>query len=117
MPFAAKRPCAWPGCRAAVRPPIRFCPAHEARAREEHRAADRLRGSAAKRGYGTPWRELRAAFLRRHPLCAVTGCGAQAAEVHHRVPRRRGGTDAESNLVGLCKPHHTAASNRERIGT
>lgn len=114
MPFAAKRACAWPGCRVAVHPPVRFCPTHEGPAREERRAADRLRGSAAQRGYGAAWRGLRADFLRRHPFCAVPSCGTPAVEVHHRIPRRRGGTDDEANFVQLCKGHHTGATNRER---
>lgn len=118
MPLRSLRPCAWSRCPHSVRPPERFCPVHaaagEARRKAERRASDRLRGTAHRRGYGAVWRELRTGFLTRHPLCGEAGCGARAVEVHHRVPRRRGGTDAESNLVGLCKAHHTGATNRER---
>ena len=50
------------------------------------------------------WARTRAAQLRAHPLCQ--DCGAPATEVHHQVPRWRGGTEDPSNLRSLCGPCH-----------
>ena len=61
------------------------------------------RPSAAKRGYGRPWRAIRAAFLKAHPFCE---CGAEAREVDHVVSLRRGGSNKPSNLRAMCKPCH-----------
>lgn len=33
-------------------------------------------------------------------------CGGYATEVHHIVPRARGGSDEPGNLVALCGPCH-----------
>ena len=52
---------------------------------------------------------VRAAILDAHPGCV--GCGRPVTEVHHRAPRRAGGTrrvevGAPYNGLGLCSPHH-----------
>lgn len=70
---------------------------------------DALRGS-------TRWQKLRAAVLRRHPLCVVCsalGRNFPAEEVHHIVPAaemvRRYGPDGffrEDNLVAVCRRCH-----------
>jgi hypothetical protein len=55
------------------------------------RALDRERPSAARRGYGSPWRRARAAFLALHPLCAACqalGRVVPAIVVDHVVPHR-----------------------------
>jgi 5-methylcytosine-specific restriction endonuclease McrA len=52
------------------------------------------------------WRRLRAACLRRDPVCTTPGCGAPATEADHITPRAKGGADALWNLRGLCKPCH-----------
>lgn len=62
------------------------------------------RPSAARRGYGRPWRELRASFLAEHPRCA--DCAAPATEVDHIISLRRGGANDAANLRALCKPCH-----------
>ena len=63
------------------------------------------RGSATQQGYGAPWRKLRAEVLAAQPWCGE--CGAVATDVDHIVPRRRGGTDAFSNLRPLCHGCHS----------
>ena len=50
------------------------------------------------------WARTRAAQLAAFPLCF--DCGATATEVHHVVPRWRGGTEDPSNLRSLCGPCH-----------
>ena len=70
---------------------------------------------AAKRGYGADWQGIRERVLRESPNCEV--CGAPATDVDHRIARADGGTDARSNLRGLCHPchkKHTAEQNHAR---
>ena len=117
MPHRAARPCRYPGCPELVRGEDRYC--------EEHRQQDQAdydaqRGSAAARGYGARWRRLRLMYLAAHPLCAdPDGIHAEDSvlvssnEVHHIVSKRKGGTDAMSNLQALCKPCHSRATSRE----
>jgi 5-methylcytosine-specific restriction endonuclease McrA len=54
-----------------------------------------------------PPRIRRAVWRRDHGRCQVPGCrGARFLEVHHIVPRSRGGTHDLANLVVLCSAHH-----------
>jgi 5-methylcytosine-specific restriction protein A len=73
------------------------------------RRPDTRPGSTA-RGYGSQWQRTRAAYLRRHPDCAV--CGYPATHVHHVERKRDGGPDDWANLMALCAPHHNAISAR-----
>jgi 5-methylcytosine-specific restriction enzyme A len=90
MPWAPGRPCAQAGCPALVRGPGARCPAHP------------------RPGYSADWPAISKAYLRTHPACEVTGCGAAATDVDHRVARVNGGSDAWSNLEALCHPHHAS---------
>ena len=77
---------------------------------------DRRRGSPAKRGYGTAWRRLRLVILKRDPYCTIgTHCDglAPSTEVDHITPKREGGSDAPSNLAGVCARCHGAKTARE----
>ena len=38
--------------------------------------------------------------------CQVPGCGRRAVHAHHVAYRAQGGSDEETNLVGLCGCHH-----------
>jgi 5-methylcytosine-specific restriction enzyme A len=74
-------------------------------------------GSSTVRGYGWRWQKLRDQVLREEPLCrACLGHGrtAAATDVDHVVPKARGGTDARSNLQGLCSPCHKAKTVADR---
>ena len=79
------------------------------------RAKD-MRPSAGRRGYDARWQAVRAAQLRRHPLCE--DCGGQgyvteATEVHHVVALRDGGRRLDaSNLRSLCKGCHSRRTAR-----
>jgi uncharacterized protein DUF222 len=57
---------------------------------------------------------LRRAVTTRHPHCAFPGCDqpATVCDVHHLVPRARGGPTALHNLVPLCGFHHLIAVHR-----
>ena len=90
MPFAAKRPCAQPGCSALV---VKGYCAEHARA---SRVYDKHRGTAAQRGYDAAWQRASKAYLRAHPIAKDIYCyheselgGPQPAEVvDHIVPHR-----------------------------
>jgi hypothetical protein len=43
-------------------------------------------------------------------------CWKRASELHHRKYRRRGGTNAESNLADLCLAHHAWAHRHGGFG-
>jgi len=56
-------------------------------------------------------------LYRSKPLCVVCeredGRVTEAVEWDHIVPLWEGGLDVESNLQGLCRPHHLAKSRGE----
>ena len=104
MPRSPKRPCRYPGCPNLCESGT-YCPEHSAE------SPDRLRGSAAERGYDAKWRRARKLFLQRHPLCAnclSQGIVTPATVVDHIVPHRgdhRLFWD-EQNWQPLCKACH-----------
>lgn len=69
-----------------------------------------------------PWPQARAERLERdgfrcqaHTFGLTSECEhwPTGVEVHHRLPRGRGGTNHQENLVTLCPGHHRwAESNR-----
>ena len=104
MPKHPKRPCRYPGCPNLCESGT-YCPEHSAE------SPDRLRGSAAERGYDAKWRRARKRFLQRHPLCAnclSQGVLTPATVMDHIVPHRgdhRLFWD-EQNWQPLCKACH-----------
>jgi 5-methylcytosine-specific restriction enzyme A len=73
------------------------------------KAQDQARGSSSERGYDHGWRQLRARFLAKHPMCQIAGCGTHAVEVDHIITiRSRPELRLSwSNLRALCKHHHS----------
>jgi hypothetical protein len=57
---------------------------------------------------------LRRAVTTRHPCCAFPGCDqpASVCDIHHIIPRSRGGPTSLPNLVPLCGFHHLTAIHR-----
>jgi HNH endonuclease len=57
---------------------------------------------------------LRRAVTARHPHCAFPGCAqpASVCEVHHIIPRSRGGPTSLANLVTMCTFHHKIVVHR-----
>lgn len=48
--------------------------------------------------------------IQLHPFCEMclrSGRYTQATEVHHVLPISQGGTNAQDNLMSLCKPCHS----------
>lgn len=104
------------------RPPVHHPPGIAAAKKRETKEHDRLRGSAAARGYGKRWQRIRAGHLKREPVCrsclarGVINAGTKGAplEVDHITPRSQGGSDDDSNLQSLCKPCHSAKTLAEQ---
>lgn len=104
MPRSPKRACRFPGCPNLCDHGV-YCNDHS------DYSADRLRGSAAERGYDGKWRNARARFLRKHPLCIKCrekGKLTPAMVVDHVIPHR--GDPVlfwdEKNWQPLCKDCH-----------
>lgn len=58
----------------------------------------------------TSWREIRHEVLRRDNRCCQV-CGREhSGQVHHVIPRSKGGTDDFSNLITLCGKCHMLIS-------
>ena len=104
MPRSPKRACRFPGCPNLCDHGV-YCNDHS------DYSADRLRGSAAERGYDGKWRNARARFLRKHPLCIKCkekGKLTPATVVDHIIPHR--GDPVlfwdENNWQPLCRDCH-----------
>ena len=110
MPKRPQRPCRYPGCPNLCERGV-YCQEHSTE------SSERLRGSAAERGYDVKWRRARKRFLQRHPLCA--GCLSRgvltpATVVDHIVPHR-GDPKLfwdETNWQPLCKRCHDQKTGR-----
>ncbi len=101
MPRKSKRPCSHPGCPNLTEG--KYC--------EEHKPFHPDRPSAESRGYNSKWRRVRAAYLRKHPLCVIclrNGRYVQATVVDHIIPHRNRPELMwdESNFQALCKSCH-----------
>ena len=103
MAIASFRPCTFPGCNAIVRGASRC---------EKHPYVRTQRRPDPFLDTGR-WRGLRAAFLKKHPLCVV--CGAEAKHVDHIVSRKQAPELALewSNLAAMCIPCHTKKTNAQ----
>jgi 5-methylcytosine-specific restriction protein A len=104
MPNGPLHPCRGSGCRILTNAPDHFCEAHRRAWRQKQ---DATRPHAAARGYGHAWAALRARILKRDPSCRWPDCQELSVDVDHIVSKRKGGTDADSNLRGLCHRHHS----------
>ena len=57
---------------------------------------------------------LRRLVIARHPQCAFPGCQQPASicDIHHLIPRGKGGPTALHNLAPVCSFHHLVAIHR-----
>lgn len=112
------RYCLEPGCPEIVENKSGYCEPHDPWLA---RSAWQNRQSAAARGNGWAWGDLRRRVLRRDGhRCVVPGCGRPAVEVDHIVPVarcvERGVNPHElSNLQSLCGDHHREKTERDRV--
>ena len=110
MPYRAPRPCRERGCpNYGVR--RGWCLVHAQQHEQEY---DQHRGSSSARGYDEAWHKLRTEYLREHPNCVM--CGEASTDVHHILPRNKGGTDDWSNLEALCHVCHSRITQKEVNG-
>lgn len=111
MPWMTPRPCRHPGCGVLIRGRgTSRCEAHRS---EERKREDELRPSAARRGYDSEWRELRAQHLLEHPECVRCGEEDTRNEVDHIVPISQGGARLDpANLQTMCKTHHSVKTGK-----
>ncbi|EHL65438.1 HNH endonuclease [Cloacibacillus evryensis] len=107
MPYSPKRPCAFPGCgRLALRG--QYCAEHQKTINQQYNKYDRAPGSNKR--YGRSWKRIRDRFIMAHPLCEECrkqGRLTAAEEVHHILPLSKGGSNAQANLMALCKSCHS----------
>lgn len=99
-------------------PGEKYTQARQAQAREarkkQYKQYDMFeRNPKARRFYNSmAWRNTRAAYIQRHPLCEECerqGRIVQAQEIHHIVPIDEGGAPLDhSNLMSLCHACHMA---------
>lgn len=117
MPYAPKRPCPHPGCRALVEKG--YCDQHR---RERQRAYNSTASRQADQKFykGRRWMAVRAAHLQDEPLCRKcreSGRLTAATLVDHIIPRKAGGAEYDkSNLQSLCMPCHSAKTRHEEKG-
>ncbi len=95
-----------------------YCEAHRPLVHRDYGRARRGFDGEVRFYQSSPWRAVRAAFLRSHPLCAAcaaVGGSVAARVVDHVVPLKDGGARfAANNLQALCVSCHNRKSATER---
>ena len=111
MPYKAKKPCAYRGCRELTS--SRYCEAHTKQEAKRYNQSDRDPNSNKR--YGRTWMQIRTAFLSANPLCVMCnreGRLTPAALAHHKVKLADGGSNDWENLQALCSSCHSALHSR-----
>jgi 5-methylcytosine-specific restriction protein A len=96
------------------------CPACQAKATKRKNTDPPGRPSAAQRGYGADWRRISAKVIARATVCHWCGLPftrEDPATADHIVPKAKGGTNDEQNLVGAhrsCNSRRAAQARRKR---
>ncbi len=109
MPNAPLKPCADRLCPELVPRGTARCDKHKT---EHYRRQEASRPRDRQKRFGRLWQKKRAIVLAEEPLCQVCRRAA-ATECDHIVPVADGGTDARSNLRGLCKACHSRKTAAE----
>ena len=119
MPRSAPTPCRHPACALVLDNPG-YCEQHRPKVHRDYGRARRAFDTELGFYQSARWREVRAAFLREHPLCvACKGAGlVVAAKVaDHIRPLKDGGERFDwVNLQGLCVSCHNRKTARETAG-
>jgi 5-methylcytosine-specific restriction protein A len=115
MPNRPKHPCGYPGCPNLA--DERYCTTHAKQTTYEYNHYQR--DPEINKRYGNTWRKIRAVYITSHPLCELClreGWYTPAEHVHHVTELSQGGSHDYSNLLSVCKSHHSAIHMRERGG-
>ena len=105
MPYKAKRGCQYPGCNQLSN--NEFCVEHQKIMRRSY--DKNTRSTDHNKKYGHEWKRIRGRYAKEHPLCEMCfkeGKYSLLEEVHHILPVSRGGTNASTNLMSVCKSCH-----------
>lgn len=123
MTSAMLRACAFGGCPELT--PKKYCAEHE-------RHTDRMRGTAAARGYDAKWSRYSKRFRQTYPFCGMRPLDAPAtndskcdvngivrlANVTDHIVPTTGARDPRfydrKNHQALCHPCHNAKRQREK---
>lgn len=120
MPYAAKKPCAYPACGKAVPAADRFCERHrKANAARINRERQEDPVKRARNAFydSKAWKDLRAWQLAAFPLCRhceLAGRLVSATVADHIIERKSGGAELDAaNLQSLCKSCHSKKTRRD----
>ena len=124
MPTRPPRLCLTPGCGEIASSGRFRCPACLEKQQEDAQKNDRLRGTAAQRGYGYKWQRFRARWIKKHPICEDPygwhpGEVREVSDIDHIIPHK-GNMKLfwdKSNLQGLCSECHKRKTALEQRGT
>lgn len=107
MPTLPPRPCTYPRCKKMQKKRSRC---------EDHQVSHAWKGSN-KFSNGWKWSRLKNNALQRDNFlcvkCIEKGEPRRAEEVDHIIPRSRGGSDDQSNLMSLCSRCHSIKTKSE----
>ncbi|GFH40249.1 HNH endonuclease [Lactococcus insecticola] len=106
MPRSPRKPCKFQGCPNLTDGD--YCEEHKDKARKRYEKYER--DPATSKRYGRAWRKIRARYVAEHPLCEMCleeGRLTPVEHVHHIIELSVGGTNDFSNLMSVCKHHHS----------
>lgn len=91
-------------------PPCLDCgtPSTSTRCTRCTRQRERRRGSSTARGYTSQWQRT----ARQHYGQPCHWCGRPADTADHLVPKAKGGTDDEANIVPACRSCNSSRRDR-----
>ncbi|WP_322861868.1 HNH endonuclease [Aeromonas allosaccharophila] len=116
MPARVPKVCRERTCHQLTTERHGYCPAHVHLLDGWKNVA---KVSADDRGYDWAWRKLRKRILVRDnylcQVCLALGIVTPATQVDHIVNKAAGGTDAESNLQGICDHCHDTKTRAEAL--
>ena len=114
IPHKAPTPCKYPRCPGITQEV--YCAKHQNQTEHHY---EKVRGSAASRGYGYRWQKYRKQFLAENPLCInFKECHHVAVLVDHKRPSRGDSPlfwDPD-NHQAMCKACHDTKTATEDGG-
>lgn len=114
MPTKPASPCHQPGCPKLSKSGSSYCELHK---KQNERAYDTARGTAAERGYDPLWAKVRDIYKANHPLCEACLIKQKVvpAEIVHHIKPVLGYPELRldlSNLMSVCTACHNSIHSR-----